>query len=88
MRNYLIAFLRKTGLIKIADYVRFVLSYMQTYPLRKKFLTENKDVKLPPAYYIYETFGLNYNNFYTNSTDTAKWLISHFEKYVSLENII
>jgi SAM-dependent methyltransferase len=87
LKVYLISFLRKTGLIKIADYIRFIICYIQTYSLRKKFLSENKGVVLPPAYYIYETFGLNYNNFYTNSTDTAKWLISYFEKYVSLENV-
>ncbi|MDL2308887.1 class I SAM-dependent methyltransferase [Bacteroidales bacterium OttesenSCG-928-B11] len=86
MNKYtLSSLLRKIGLIKIADKMMFYVNYIKTYRLRKQFFRENSDVKLPPAYYIYETFGLNYFNFYNGSA--AKWLINHFEKYKKLENI-
>jgi SAM-dependent methyltransferase len=79
--------LRNVGLIQISDKIRFYICYIQTYRLRRLFFKENKNVKLPPAYYIYETFNLNYFGFYNKSIDTAKWLISYFEKFKKLENI-
>jgi len=86
--KYLISTLfRKLGLIKQIDKVHFYVSWLKTYKLRKRFNEEHPDVKLPPAYFIYETFNLNYFSFYDKSIETAKWLISHFEKHKKLENI-
>jgi len=47
----------------------------------------NPDVILPPDYMIYESFQMNYENYYNDSVSTAKWLISYFEKYVELKSI-
>lgn len=86
--KYLIStFFRKLGLIKQLDKVHFYVSWLKTCKLRKRFNEEHPDVKLPPAYFIYETFNLNYFSFYDKSIETAKWLISHFEKHKKLENI-
>lgn len=88
MNKYkLSSLLRQFRLIKIGDKFRFYLHFVKTYRLRKQFLKENANIKLPPAYYIYETFNLNYYSFYNKSIDTAKWLVSHFEKYKKLENL-
>ncbi len=88
MNKYtLSSLLRQVGLIKIGDKIRFYINFLKTYRLRKQFFKENIDVKLPPAYYIYETFNLNYFSFYNKSIDTAKWLVGHFEKYKKLENL-
>ena len=87
MRYLISTFFRKLGLIKQIDKIHFYVSWLKTYKLRKRFNEEHLDVKLPPAYYIYETFNLNYFSFYDKSIETAKWLISHFEKYKKLENI-
>ena len=78
--------LRKLGLLKFADYLRFCIIYVNTYKARKEFKKNNPDVVLPPPYYIYETFGLNYDDFYTGSIETAKWLVSYFKKYKKLTN--
>jgi len=88
MNKYtLSSFLRKVGLIRIGDKMRFIISLLRTYTLRKHFFKENKDIKLPPPYYIYETFNLDYFSFYNKSIETAKWLIDYFEKYKKLENL-
>jgi ubiquinone/menaquinone biosynthesis C-methylase UbiE len=42
---------------------------------------------MPPAYFIYETFNLNYNSFYNKSIETAEWLVSFFRKYKTLEDL-
>ena len=82
MNKYkVLSFFRKLGLIRVEDKLRFYLMYLKTYSQRKQFLKENKSIKIPPAYHIYETFGLNLFHYYNDSIDTAKWLLSYFEKY-------
>ena len=78
---------RKIGLIKFADKLRFYFLYLRTYKLRKDFRKSNPKIVLPPPYYIYETFNLNYFSFYNKSVETAEWLVSYFEKYMSLRNL-
>ncbi len=86
-KYYLSSLLRKTGLIKYFDKLRFFIAFVKTYKLRKRFFKDNPDVSLPPAYFIYETFNLNYYSFYDKSIETAKWLVSFFKKYKTLESL-
>jgi SAM-dependent methyltransferase len=46
----------------------------------------NPDVLLPPDYLIYESFQLNYQKYYTESMETARWLAAHFAKHIDLKN--
>lgn len=88
MNKYFISsIIRKIGLIRFSDKLRFYFSYIKTLKLRKRFYKKYPNIKLPPAYYIYETFNLNYFSFYEKSIETAKWLISHIVKYKKLEDL-
>lgn len=51
------------------------------------FKANNPGVILPPDYMIYESFQINYDNYYNDSVKTAEWLIGYFEKYIDLHNI-
>jgi len=79
--------LRKIGLIQFADKIRFFVLFIRTFKSRQVFKEVNPDLVLPPPYYLYETFNLNYFSFYDKSIETAKWLVNFFEKYKKLENI-
>jgi len=79
--------LRKSGLIKTVDRARFYLLYLKTHKQRKAFMKSNPSVVLPPSYFMYETFGLDYEQFYQGSEETASWLIAHFKKHCSLGGI-
>ena len=87
MKNKISMFLRKLGLIKCMDKIHFFLVYLKTYKKRKEFKRNNPDVILPPPYFIYETFGLDYIQFYNASIETASWLISYFKKHKSLYDV-
>jgi len=87
MKNLISILLRKSGLIKIVDRLRFYLLYLKTYRKRQSFKKANPGAILPPSYFIYETFGMDYEQFYNLSLETAKWLISWFEKYQPLNNV-
>ena len=54
---------------------------------RRAFKKSNLHAILPPAYFIYETFGLDYEHFYNLSADAAKWLIAYFQKHIVLRNV-
>ena len=78
---------RNFGLIKFADKARFYIHYIKTYKTRKEFRNVHPSVILPPAYFLYETFNLNYFSFYDKSIETAEWLISFFKKYKKLKDL-
>lgn len=87
MNKYVVlSFIRRVGLIQIADYVRFLVNYAVTFRSRRAFLKRNPGVVLPPAYYLYETFNLNYESFYLKSRDTAQWLVSHIAAFEQFDN--
>jgi len=70
----------------MADRFRFYLLYLVTAERRREFRKENPRVKLPPDYLIYESFRLDYERYYFGGRNTARWVISHLEKYISLDN--
>lgn len=78
--------LRKMGLMHLADRLNFYYQKFRNRTSNKAFKEHNPDVILPPDYMIYESFQMNYDNYYNDSLDTAKWLISYFEKHIGLKN--
>ena len=79
--------LRKIRLMHLADRLNFHYQKFRNRARNKMFKEKNPDVILPPDYMIYESFQMNYENYYNDSLSTAKWLISYFEKYIDLKNI-
>jgi ubiquinone/menaquinone biosynthesis C-methylase UbiE len=87
MKSLFSSFIRNLGLIKFTDKLYFYFVLFKTRKQRNEFKKTHPDVALPPPFYIYETFGLNYESFYNKSINTVEWLISHFQKYSNLKNI-
>ncbi|MBE0571915.1 MAG: class I SAM-dependent methyltransferase [Ignavibacteriaceae bacterium] len=79
--------LRKLRLMQLSDHLHFVYEKMKNRSSNRSFKINNPDVVLPPDYMIYESFQMNYDNYYNDSLDTAKWLISYFEKHIELKNV-
>lgn len=78
--------LRKLRLIYFTDWTRYHLEKFNNRKINKEFKTKHPDVKLPPDYLIYESFQINYDNYYTGSIETAKWLTDHLKKHIDLKN--
>jgi len=85
-RGQISNFLRQIGLIYITDWVRFYLERYKNQKGNKAFKKNNPQVKLPPDYLIYESFQINYQKYYTESIDTAKWVANHFGKHIELKD--
>ena len=78
--------LRRIGLIFFTDWVRYYIQKFKNRTINKDFKQKNPDVKLPPDYLIYESFQINYQKYYTEGSDTAKWLTDHFKKHIDLKD--
>ena len=51
------------------------------------FRKNNPNVILPPDFYLYETFALDYKKYYEGGYETARWLYDHFQKHITVKNI-
>lgn len=76
--------LRKFRLLHTTDYLRYRLQKLKNYKINREFRLKNSAVKLPPDYLIYESFQLNYQKYYSDGRDAAKWLAENFKKHIDL----
>ena len=79
-------FLRRFRLLYFTDRVRYHIQKFKNRKINMDFKSKNPTVKLPPDYLIYESFQINYQKYYTDSIETAKWLTAHFIKHIDLNN--
>jgi len=79
--------LRKAGLIRFADSLNYVRLLYKSGDEIRKFKSANPGVKLPPPYFIYETFNLDYASYYHGGRETAMWLADYFRKYKDLQGL-
>lgn len=79
-------FLRKIGLIQIADKTRFLILKYKNKKINDDFKQKYPNVKLPDDYTIYESFQLNYEKYYLEGKDTAQKYIDIFKKHTDLHN--
>ena len=86
-KSHISIILRKIGLMHLADRANFIYQINKNRSDNKLFKEKNPEVALPPDYMIYESFQMNYENYYNDSLNTAKWLTGYFQKYVELKNI-
>ncbi|WP_299679758.1 class I SAM-dependent methyltransferase [uncultured Tenacibaculum sp.] len=80
-------FLTRLNLLPLVEQINFYRQKFKNREDNRTFLLENPDVKLPPDFYIYETFQLNYKKFYTNGLPTAQWIYDHVNEFKSLKNV-
>lgn len=78
--------LRNFGVLYYADWMRFYAQRFKNRKINSDFKKQNPEVKLPPDYLIYESFQINYDKYFFDAKDTAKWIMGHCGKYVELKN--
>ena len=86
MKRKLIIIIRKLGLSMLADKCRFYLHKVKNRKNISDFFKANKGVPMPPPYFIYETYRLNYNGYYFGGKETAQEFADTFAKYVDTTN--
>ena len=79
-------FLRKVKLLYIADFLKYCYEKFTNRHINKKFKHQYPDVKLPPDYLLYESFMLNYSDYYFGGENSAVWLCDHLQKHIELKD--
>lgn len=76
--------LRRAGLVHLADALRFRLLQAWYHAENQRFRLANPAVALPPDYLMYESFKLNYRSYYEGGRATAEWLKEHLGPHLRL----
>lgn len=79
--------LTKLNLLPFVEQINFQRQKIKNRKINQQFKQRNPNVNLPPDFYIYETFQLNYEKFYTEGIPTAKWIIDHVSDFKNVINI-
>lgn len=87
MKTRISCLLRQLGILHFTDKVRFFILHLKRLQERRRFISENPNIPLPPAYLIYESFDLNYDSYYFASRKTAVWLLDHFTRHIELNHV-
>ena len=78
--------LRQLNLIYLTDLVRFRVQKFKNRKANKAFKLQHPELKLPPDYLMYESFGIHYDNYYNGGLKMAQWLTNHFKNHIELED--
>lgn len=76
----------KLSLLPLFERINF---YRIKYKNKKRnsiFLKKYPNIIMPPDYFMYETFNLDYHKIYFGGLETAKWVIKHFEKHIKFDH--
>jgi ubiquinone/menaquinone biosynthesis C-methylase UbiE len=79
------AFLRSIGLLYASDRIRYNLLRWKNRKLNQEFKEQHPEFVFPPDYLMYESFQINYKNYFTEGKNAARWIADHLKKHVALE---
>ncbi|WP_445749057.1 class I SAM-dependent methyltransferase [Polaribacter sp.] len=77
----------KLHLLPFVEQINYYREKIKNKRSNQLFRKNNPEVLLPPDFYLYETFSLNYDKFYTNGKPTAEWLVNHISEFKQFENL-
>jgi ubiquinone/menaquinone biosynthesis C-methylase UbiE len=68
-------FFYKAGLVAILDKVLYKVAYLKNKKRNDAFRRENSTLPIPPDYFLYETYRLDYEQFFKDGELTAKEIV-------------
>lgn len=72
----------KTGLATILDKVLYKVAYLKNKKRNDVFRKENPALHIPPDYFLYETYRLDYEQFFKDGELTAKEIVGVIQPYL------
>lgn len=73
-------------MIALADKTRFYLTRALSYRKNQRFILGHPELKLPPEYLVYESYRLDYEAYYTDGQESAKWLFQELSPFINLSH--
>ncbi|HRP30519.1 MAG TPA: class I SAM-dependent methyltransferase [Agriterribacter sp.] len=81
IKPYISGLLRRVGLLGGTEWLRFWITRTRFNRSNKRFLKNHPDVEIPPDFFLYETYMLNYELYYFDGLETAGELINLLRKH-------
>lgn len=69
------------------DRVYFLFTKVRFNKKNKRFLKQHPHLKMPPSYVLYETYRMDYQNYFEDGKNTAVDIVQLISAQISLENI-
>jgi SAM-dependent methyltransferase len=85
VKNGIAHYIRKANLAQFADKVRFYLKKVQYSTTNRHFKKIHPEIKLPPERFIYETYKLNYEHYFTDGLETAKEILELINRFLVIK---
>lgn len=86
MKSLIKSILYKLGLSKLLDYFLYTKSFILNFSNNQLFKKSNPNFSLPPNYFLYETFQLNYEKYYQQGLLSAQEMIDWSKPYLATTN--
>jgi SAM-dependent methyltransferase len=81
-RTYLKDLFYKTGLVGFLDALLYRASYYRNRKRNRAFRRTHPDAIIPPDYFLYETFRLDYAQFFKDGEETARDIVDWTKGYL------
>lgn len=81
---FISGWLRKLKLLGTAEHMRFIIQKWKYRKINNAFIKNNPEVRFPPPFYVYETYRLNYSDYYNDGWLTASEIISQVKEIIDL----
>lgn len=79
-KPYFKSLLRRAGFLSLAERWRFTLEKIKYRSINRQFMNEHPEFAFPPAFFIYETYRLRYDQYYRDGLETSKEILDLIEK--------
>lgn len=84
IRSQVSGLLRKMNLLSVAEQTRFYLQKIKYKNDNTAFRKEHPEFILPPEFFVYETYRLNYKWYYEDGKNTAQEIVTLFSKHFDI----
>jgi 2-polyprenyl-3-methyl-5-hydroxy-6-metoxy-1,4-benzoquinol methylase len=84
IKSQISGFLRKTNLLSFAERMRFYWQKQKYKKENEEFKSNNPGFVLPPEFFIYETYRLNYKWYHDDGKNSAREIVDLLSKHLDL----
>jgi len=88
LKNSISRFLRKIGLLPLADYFRYFFFKWKKFKSNNDFKLVNPEIAIPPDYLIYESYKLDYDKYYFEGRKTTEWIQQLTKEWLPEDKIV
>ena len=86
MKQNLLSLLRALNLLHFADRINFMRQQLLNLPSNRAFRKNFPDISLPPDYLMYESFSLNYEQYYVASRNASEAIADTIKKHLKVKD--